>query len=513
MLIDVWNVLDSSKMAKEVKMEMEFCLMERKKIEHKVSPSLKENRHFLQEKLGINKSFDMIQLEVNYAEKDMLLYMIDGFVKDDMLHYLMEFLAKLSKGSLEDDPLDKLLKRYIPYVEIDKTNDLEQVVDFVLAGPTVLLVDGVDYAIVIDARTYPARGPEEPDMERVVRGSRDGFVETIVFNTALTRRRVRDPSLRMEYMQVGRRSKTDIVISYIEDIADPTHVEEVKKAIAKIDTDGLPMAEKTIEEYISGRHWNPYPTVRYTERPDTAAVHLFEGHVIVFVDGSPSALITPTTFWHHLQHMEEYRNKPLTGAYLRFVRFIGVFASIFLLPLWFLLAENKELVPDAIAFIGPNEEGNIPLFWQFIIVELGIDLLRMAAIHTPSSLATALGLIAALMIGQVAVEVGLLSNEVILYLSIAAIGTFATPSYELSLANRLTRIALLIFASLFGAVGYIIGITLWVVMLVRMRSFQVPYLWPFIPFHYKSLRDIFIRSPIPLKNRRPTFLHPKDPDR
>ncbi|WP_243290555.1 spore germination protein [Bacillus sp. FJAT-47783] len=487
--------------------------MKQKNIEHKVSPDLNENRNFLSEKLGVDKSFDVIQLEVNYAEREMMLYMIDGFVKDDILHYLMQFLAKLSKEALEGDTLEKLLKTYIPYVEIDQTNDLKQVVDFVLAGPTVLLVEGLEYAIVIDARTYPVRGPEEPDMERVVRGSRDGFVETIVFNTALTRRRVRDPSLRMEYMQIGRRSKTDVVISYIEDIADPSHVKEVKKALASIDTDGLPMAEKTVEEFISGRHWNPYPIVRYTERPDTAAVHLFEGHVIIFVDGSPSALITPTTFWHHLQHMEEYRNKPLSGAYLRFVRFMGVFASIFLLPLWYLLAENGDLLPNQIDFIGLSEEGAIPLLFQFLIIEVGIDLLRMAAIHTPSSLATALGLIAALMIGQVAVDVGLLTNEVILYLSIAAIGTFATPSYELGLANRLTRIVLLLLAGFFGVSGYFVGITLWVLMLARLKSFYVPYLWPFIPFNYRALRDIFIRSPIPLKNRRPTFLHPRDPDR
>lgn len=487
--------------------------MKQKKIEHKVSAEIRKNRHFLNEKLGVDKSFDVIKLDVTYAERDMTFYMIDGFVKDDILHYLMEFLAKQKRETLEKHTLEKLIKTYIPYVEIDTTDDLEKIVDYVLAGPSVLIVDGLEYAIVIDARTYPVRGPEEPDMERVVRGSRDGFVETIVFNTALTRRRVRDPSLRMEYIQVGRRSKTDIVVCYIEDIADRHHVEEVKKALARIDTDGLPMAEKTIEEFLSGRHWNPYPLVRYTERPDTAAVHLFEGHVIIFVDGSPSALITPTTFWHHLQHMEEYRNKPFTGAYLRVVRFIGVFASIFLLPLWYLLAENREMVPNFMGFIGTKEEGSVPLLLQFIIIELGIDLLRMAAIHTPSSLATALGLIAALMIGQVAVEVGLLSNEVILYLSMAAIGTFATPSYELSLANRLTRMGLLLAAGWLGLLGYVIAATLWLLMLARLKSFQVPYLWPFIPFNYRALRDVFIRSPIPLKNRRPRFLHPRDPDR
>lgn len=475
--------------------------------------SFDEKVTFLEKTLAVDKNFDVIKLDLVYAERNMALFMVDGFVKDDILHYLMKHLSSLREDQLENKPLDQLLKTYIPYVEVETNNDLEEVVDIVLSGPTALVVEGIDPIIIIDARTYPVRGPEEPDIERVVRGSRDGYVETIVFNTALTRRRVRDRSLRMEYMQIGRRSKTDVVICYLEDIADPDSVAKLKESLSKIDTDGLPMAEKTLEEYISGRHWNPYPVIRYTERPDTAAAHLFEGHICVIVDGSPSVMITPTTFWHHLQHAEEYRNKPLVGAYLRLVRYLAVWVSIFLLPFWYLLAENESLLPEALSFIGPNEEGALPLIVQFFIIEIGIDMLRMAAIHTPSSLATALGLVAALMIGQVAVEVGLFMNEVILYLAIAAIGSFATPSYEMSLANRLVRLALLLASAAFGVIGFVIGTFLWIFLLVRMKAFGIPYLWPFIPFHYRAFRDVFIRSPIPLKNRRPTFLHPQDPDR
>jgi stage V sporulation protein AF len=478
-----------------------------------VSKNIKENLLYLREELGVDKSFDVIQIDTYYAEREMALYLVDGFVKDDILHYLMKMLADLTKEQIEEHTLEKLLKTYIPYVEVESTDDLNKVVNSVLAGPTALVVDGIDKVILIDARTYPVRGPQEPDIERVVRGSRDGFVETLVFNTALTRRRIRDRTLRMEYLQVGRRSKTDIVVCYIEDIADPDYVARIKESISKIDTDGLPMAEKTVEEYIEGRHWNPYPMVRYTERPDTAASHLYEGHVCIIVDGSPSVLITPTTFWHHMQHAEEYRNKPLVGAYLRWVRFIAVWASVFMLPLWYLFAVQPELLPDAISYIGPNDPGKVPLFLQFLIVEVGIDVLRMAAIHTPSALATALGLVAALMIGQVAVEVGLLTNEVMLYLAIAAIGTFATPSYEMSLANRIFRIGLLTITALFQTPGFIIGVFLWVIALSRMKSFGVPYLWPFIPFNPRALRDVLLRSPIPLKNRRPKILHPQDPDR
>ncbi|WP_317633813.1 spore germination protein [Perspicuibacillus lycopersici] len=463
--------------------------------------------------LGIGKSFDVIKLDLNYADRDMAIFFIDGFIKDDLFLQIMKFLANLKREELDLQPLEKLLRRYLPYVELEATDDLNKVADMVLAGPTALVIDGIDKVILIDARTYPSRGPEEPDIERVVRGSRDGFVETLVFNTALTRRRIRDRSLRMVYTQVGRRSKTDVVICYLEDIADQNLVKDIKASLDKIDTDGIPMAEKTIEEFISGQHWNPYPTVRYTERPDTAAAHLYEGHICIIVDGSPSVIITPTTFWHHLQHAEEYRNKPIVGAYLRLVRYLAVWASIFLLPLWYLFAVQPNLLPKSLAFIGPNDDGQVPLYLQFLLIEIGIDMLRMAAIHTPTSLATALGLVAALMIGQVAVEVGLFSNEVILYLAVAAIGTFSTPSYELSLANRIFRLLLLTATAIFHIYGFVIGTVLWVLLLVNMKSYNIPYLWPFIPFNLRAFLDVLVRAPIPLKRQRPKILNPQDPDK
>ncbi|RBW70559.1 spore germination protein [Bacillus taeanensis] len=480
---------------------------------HSVSANFEDNVNYLHRELGVEKSFDVIQLDLVYAGRKMAMFFIDGFAKDDILHYLMKLLSQLEPEQLDPDPLFKLMKTHIPYVEVDTENDLDKVIDSVLSGPTALVVEGISEAIIIDARTYPVRGPEEPDLERVTRGARDGFVETIIFNTALTRRRVRDRTLRMEYMQIGRRSKTDICVSYIEDIADPDMVNQIKRSLEKIDTDGLPMGEKTIEEYLVGQHWNPYPLVRYTERPDTAAVHLYEGHILVYTDGTPSVLITPTTFWHHLQHVEEYRQKPLVGAYLRLVRFLAVFLSIFALPIWYVLASDPELLPSQLEFIGVEEIGAIPLIIQLFIIEIGLDILRMATIHIPSSLGTALGLVAAILIGQVAVEVGVFTNEVILYLSIAALGSFATPSYELSLANRLVRLVLLLLAALFSWPGIMVGSVLWIVLLTRLTSFHIPYLWPFIPFSHRGFRDVLLRSPIPLKNRRPSILRPKDPDR
>ncbi|RXI99459.1 spore germination protein [Anaerobacillus alkaliphilus] len=499
-------------LAKNV-IEVEAISLSYDELVHPASKDFDQNIAYLSRELGVDKSFDLIRIDLEYGGKKMAFFLVDGFAKDEALTQIQREFMRIKDEELTVDALRTLVRSKIPYVEIDTEKDLEKVIDQVLAGPTAVVVEGIDEVILIDTRTYPVRGPEEPDTEQVIRGAKDGFVETLVMNCALARRRVRDRTLRNEFMTVGRRSKTDICVTYIEDIADPFIVTEVKKALDRIDTDGLPMGDKTIEEYLFGQHYNPYPLVRYTERPDVAAAHLFEGHIIIMVDGSPSVIITPTTFWHHLQHAEEYRQKPIIGIALRLVRFSAVWVSIFLLPLWLLLATNQNLLPETLAYIGPNETGSVPLLGQFIIAEIGIEMLRMAAIHTPSALATALGLVAAILIGQVAIDVGLFSPEVVLYLAVAAVGSFATPSYEMSLANRLIRVGLLVATGFFNVFGYVIGVTLLFLLLTTMKVYHTPYLWPFMPFSARSFRDVIFRSPIPLKRQRPKAIHPLDEDR
>lgn len=321
---------------------------------------------------------------------------------------------------------------------------------------------------------------------------------------------MRDRSLVMKHFSVGKRSKTDVVVTYLDSVVNLNLVEKIKQKIENIDIDGLPMEEKSLEEFVFGRHYNPYPMVRYTERADTSSVHLREGHILILVDGSPSVMICPTTFWHHLQHAEEYRQKPIVGMFLRWVRFIAVISSLFLLPLWYVLAQNPNLLPQSLKFIGPKEIGNVPLFWQILIAEIGIEILRMAAIHTPNALATALGLVAAILIGQVAIDVGLFTQEVILYLAVAAMSTFATPSYELSLANRIFRLVFLIAGAILGIYGLIGAIILWILLLATTKSLNVPYLWPVIPLNIKALIDFLFRIPVPLKGKRPSILDTQD---
>ncbi|SDY54373.1 stage V sporulation protein AF [Evansella caseinilytica] len=474
--------------------------------------NIETNVAYLKEQLGVDKSFDLISIELEYGGVDMYLFAVDAFAKDQALTQIQRELVRI-KVNNSVNLVDLLRKTVIPYIEIETENDLEEVIIQVLAGQAALVIDGYNDIILIDTREYPVRGPEEPDTEKVIRGSKDGFVETIVFNAGLIRRRVRDRTLRNEYIRIGQRSYTDVCLTYIEDIADPAIVEYMKGSLEKIRTDGLPMGDKTIEEYIFGQHRNPYPLVRYTERPDVAATHVLEGHVLILVDGSPSVIISPTTFWHHLQHAEEYRQKPIIGSTLRVVRFMAVWASIFLLPLWYLFAVNTDLLPFGLSYIGPNETGQVPLIAQFIIAEAGIEMLRMAAIHTPNALATALGLVAALLIGEVAIEVGLFSHEVVLYLAVVAVGSFATPSYEMSLANRFVRIVMLIVVALFHVPGFMVATVCLILLLTTMKAYDTPYFWPFIPFNLKSFRDVLFRAPMPLKNRRPRAIHPVDPDK
>ncbi|HOB35441.1 MAG TPA: spore germination protein, partial [Bacillota bacterium] len=411
-----------------------------------VQASLRKNVDFLKEHLGVGESFDLLVREFKAGGKDVALFFVDGFAKDDVLVWIMQSLLRVEREQIAVRSYEKLLKHFLPYIEVAVIQSLEEAMTKILSGALVLFIDGEKKAIEIDAREYPARSPEEPDVERVTRGSRDGFVETLIFNTALIRRRVRDPRLRVEYVTVGRRSKSDVCVVYLKDVADPELVETIRGRIAKVDVDGLPMAEKSLEEFIAGTGFSPFPTVRYTERPDVAAVHILEGHVVIIVDTSPSVMIAPATLFHHMQHAEEYRQSPLVGTYIRWVRSLAILLSLLATPLWLALAYQPELLPPGLSFIGANEVGPVPLYVQFFIAEIGIDIIRMATIHTPSPLATALGIIAAFLIGDVAMSVGLLVPEVILYMSAAAIGSFATPSMELNQSFKLFRLLLLALA-------------------------------------------------------------------
>lgn len=477
----------------------------------RVSKHYQENLDFLNELLNVPENFDVILREMRIGSKKIALYSLNGMVSTQAISHILQVLVELERQELAVNALEKLVKERIVGLQVTETGTMDKVLYFILAGTIAILVEGQERAIIVDVRTYPGRQPQEPDIERVTRGSRDGFTETLTFNTALIRRRLRDPRLRMKLLQVGSRSKTDVCIIYIDDITNMGMVKEIEEDIQAIKIDGIPMAEKSVEEFILGsKYWNPYPRVRYTERPDVAAIHLLEGHVVIIVDTSPSVIIAPATLWHHVQHAEEYRQEPAVGTYLRWVRFLGIWISVFLMPLWLAAASNPDILPPALDFLKVEETGKLSLFVQVVLAEIAIDLVRMAAIHTPSPLATALGLIAVFMIGDFAIKVGLFTPEVVVYISFVAVGVFATPSYEFAQANRLARFFLVILAGFFNFLGFIVGSLLLFILLLRTKSFGVPYLWPLIPLDIKALGTIIVRNPVPIKNKRPSILKPQD---
>lgn len=476
----------------------------------KIPQSLADAKNTLTEVLGLGSSFDIVFREMSFGGKRAALLCISGFAKDTIIDEILKRLTYLTPENVSADVVASFMSEYIPHVQVEKGELFSESINKVLSGMSAFFIEGESQAIIMDTRSYPSRSPDEPSIERVVRGARDGFTETLLSNVALVRRRIRDPGLKLEMHQIGRRTRTDVCLAYIDDIVDKTQVQAVTDKLKSVNLDGIPLADKQLEEAIVGGGWNPYPLVRYSERPDIVASHLLEGRVVVFVDTSPSVMVLPTTFFDLCQHAEENRQTPFMGSYLRWVRFIGIFASMFLLPLWMLMVLHPELKPGMLDFIGPQKSANLPLIAQFLIVELGVDLLRMAAVHTPTPLGSAMGLIAAILVGDIAVQTGLFVNEVVLYMAVASIGMFATPSYELGLANRIVRLALLLAVAAYGIPGFMIGTTLLVVLLTTHRSYNSPYMWPFIPFNAKAMAEILLRQPVLSSKTRPSFNKTRD---
>ncbi|SFE92344.1 stage V sporulation protein AF [Paenibacillus algorifonticola] len=481
--------------------------------EERIPSDLDDVLERLKNELGYGSSFDVVVREMTFGERRVAFVFMNGLAKDSLQTEVLKRLTYLQPDDLSTDALHAFLDMYVPASQVKSEQDWNKLLTGILSGGTALFIDKEATALLIDAKNFPARSPDEPSLERVVRGSRDGFVETLMMNVSLVRRRLRDPQLRYELVQIGERTQTDVCIAYINDLVDKELLKSIKEKISMVKVDGIPLADKQLEEATVKRGWSPFPLVRYSERPDVVASHLLEGAVVVFVDTSPSVMILPTTYFDLMQHAEENRQTPFIGTYLRWVRFIGIFASLFLLPLWLLFVIHPELKPQALEFLGPSKTGKLPLLVQFLLAEVGVDLLRLASVHTPTSLATAMSLVSAILIGDIAVQTGIFVNEVILYMSVAAIGMFATPSYELGLANRIVRLVLITLVAAFKVPGFIVGTTVILLFLCMERSFNRPYMWPFIPFDFRAMMNIIFRTPLLQNRRRPNLLRPQQLDK
>ena len=386
-----------------------------------------------------------------------------------MLKIMDSFLSVSAQDMPED--ADDFVQRHVPYVEVDILEDFDEVIRNVLAGTTCLFIDGYKECICIDCRTYPARSVDEPDKDRSLRGSRDGFVETIVFNTALMRRRIRDPHLIMEMVEAGQASRTDIAICYMSDRVDGELLDNLKKRIESLRLGDLRMNQQSLAEALFKRKWfNPFPKFKYTERPDTAAACLLEGKVVILVDNSPSAMILPTSILDMIEEANDYYFPTVTGVYLKTTRIMITIATVFFTPLYLLFMQNLEWLPDVFAFVAVRDTVNIPLVFQFLILELSIDGLRLAAMNTPTMLSTPLSVIAGIVMGEFSVQSGWFNSEVMLYMAFVAVANYTQPNFELGYALKFMRLLLLILTACFDLAGFIIGCILILCFLVFNKT-------------------------------------------
>lgn len=413
-------------------------------MEQKIMTCLADNMAYFQEKLNIQKSFDIICRMTMVADHKACFYFIDGFVKDELMEKLIEFFYSITPEDLPEDSAG-LSRDAMPYVEVELLDGREEIEANILSGVLCLFIDGYDKCFAIDCRTYPMRSVAEPEKDKVLRGSKDGFVETVVFNTALIRRRIRDPHLVMEMQQAGSCSKTDIVLCYMEDRVDQAFLEEIRNRIQNLQVEALTMNQESLVECLYRRKWfNPFPKVKYTERPDATAASVLEGKIAILVDNSPAAIILPVSIFDIVEEADDFYFPPITGTYLRLNRLFIAILTLLLTPGWILLMQNPEWIPPAFDFIKVEGDIHIPLLFQLLILELGIDGLKLAAINTPNMLTTPLSVIAAIVMGEFAVKSGWFNSETMLYMAFVAVANYTQASYELGYALKFMRIILLL---------------------------------------------------------------------
>ena len=451
-----------------------------------------KNVAFMREALRVDESFDLIERHLAVCSRDMCFFYIDGFIKDAEMQRIMQTLLGLT------EPMSaRALELRLPYVEIARETDFNKLILGVLSGQTVIFAESFGAeAIIADLRTYPARSTSEPEGDRVMQGARDGFVETLIMNTALIRRRIRDPRLTMEYFNIGGASATDVAVCYVKGIADEESLSDIRKKLTEVRPKSLTLGYQSLAETLIRRGWlNPFPKIRTTERPDTAAAQLMEGSIIVLCDTSPLAMILPTSIFDYLEETGDFYSPPLTGSYLRMVRMAILLLSVIITPLWYLALEYQQILPDSLLFLIPDDPGALPIILQLLLAEVAIDGLKIASMNTPDILSNSLSVVGALILGDFAVEVGWLSGDVILYMAFVAIANFAQQNYELGYAFKFMRVLTLILTALLGIWGFIAGILLFILAVATNNTvLGKGYLYPLIPLNLKDLGRLIIRQ-------------------
>ena len=452
----------------------------------------------LKNALRSDESFDLVERSLVLGKRKAALFFIDGFIKDDIIEKILEFFYK----NLSDENFKSaqyFSESAIPYVEVETSGDIKKICTNVLSGYAALLVEGFDKAILMDTRTYPQRDTAEPDNDKVLMGSHDGFVETLILNTALIRRRIRTPDLTVKALQVGSQSQTDIALVYMESKVDKKFLRKLVDRINAIRAPSLTMNQQSLIEALYKHKWyNPFPKVKRTERPDTAASAVLEGNIVILVDNAPNALVLPTSIFDVLEEADDYYFSPIVGTYLKLARYLITIVTVFITPVWLLALQNPQYVPQLFSFVLLDEVQNVPVFWQLLMMEVAIDGLRLASLNTPNSLTTPLSIIGAIALSEFAVESDWLCMESILYMAIVTVANYTQPNYELGYSLKFCRILLLVLTYVFNFWGFVAAFVINLLLLCLNRTLSgKSYLYPLIPFNAHE----FLRKIVRLRSR------------
>lgn len=462
-----------------------------------------DNVRRMDELLGVGRSCDMVTRDFRIGGRRSRIWVVDGYGRDAILERIGSFWLSLppeAVGTLTG--MQDFIDRYITFSETNFSDDVDDIVTSVLLGKTLLLMEGVRGGALMDAKDYPTRGVAEPADGKVLRGAHDGFVEAVVPNMALLRRRIRDPHLTMEGLKIGSRSRTDAVLCYLDDRADPKLLAQLREKLNAITARSLSMGQESVAEAIRPKQWyNPFPKVRYTERPDTAAATVMEGGIILMVDNSPAVMLIPTSFFDFVQEANDFYFPPLVGTYLRLLRLVVLVISLFITPVWYLLVNEPGRLPQWLSFLASPKPCALSLLWQLLMVEFLIDVLKLASLNTPDALSNSFAMLGALILGDFAVQAGWLSPEVLVYMAFVSVAGFAQPGYELGYAFKLLRLALLLLSAWWDFWGFIGGVVGMLLLLATCRPIVGPgYLYPFLPFNAKAMGRLLLRKPITRDN-------------
>nr|WP_310500984.1 spore germination protein [Paenibacillus qinlingensis] len=412
----------------------------------------------------------------------------------------------------EIEPLSLIKEYLLKSGEVTGTSDFTTLYHMILSGDTVIFVDGFNEGICASTREWKDRGVTEPSSQTVVRGPREGFSETLRTNTALIRRKIKDSHLWMETKQIGRVTQTDVALMYIKGLVTDNMLEEVRTRLARIDIDGI-LESGYIEELIQDEAYSPFPTVFNTERPDVVAAALLEGRIAILVDGTPFVLLVPAVFTHFLQAAEDSYQRADISSLIRILRYVALLIAL-LAPAAYIAVTtfHQEMIPTTLLInIAAHREGiPFPAFVEAFLMEVTFEILREAGIRMPRAIGQAVSIVGALVIGQAAVEAGLVGPAMVIIVAITAISTFIIPSFNMGISIRMIRFLLMILAAALGLFGILVGVIGLILHLCSLRSFGVPYLAPFAPYNIEDQKDNVIRLPQWALLKRPSFVSPNN---